>query len=734
MPSLARLIDNMPSPSLPAYFSDDERQLLRLLLASAKQQARPYAGDYRADWLLSPFEAAEWVTTNRGREEQVADGWQNVIRINWAVRLANGSLLTDPKYHALLNLNKQIAFLIRSGHVSHISAPFTWKATVSVLLQLTRWLVLHEAQFFPETFGLKLVNQFALDSLLCAIADGGWAEAQRIPQRLLMHFYLKTYGETCPQQFMESVYELPVAVKGQITTWLKANAYFGLVCRGAYVNKAYLKRERLANDIGEPVESLRMSWKLSAFCRQFEPELQAGVLLVNIFQETEKPDHKTKTTNEIVTTGSAENTLLSVSRSLTTILSAYRHSPNMMPEPALLSVRRAQNLAESRTRQSGHHQFMPVDTGLAYFNRAMQFVQLYGDALIDYYLAVISNKSPMATTSSLNTLCDGLLGDAFQVTVKGETKSVGAVLGISEFMRPEVVVDYELLRKQPSLDEALRVLVGACVICIALMKPSRENELTHLHRDCLRWDGKGYHIRFKLGKSNAGEAYQDMDRPIPVITAKAIQLLQKLGNGLTLLFNDSKKKSNNLFYLPKQKGIGAMVADAGLLNGHLDIFCDYVGLPPDSHGRRWYVRIHEMRKWFLLLLFWSGKYDVLDAARWIAGHTDSSHIYAYIEREFPGEELPKLEAEYAIDRLRALDSLGGKQTQAETGLNSLYEAVLCHFGVQSLSVVPEAEWADYVATLRHEDGFKLEPHSVYAETNSTEVTGMTVSFILRETA
>jgi hypothetical protein len=174
------------------------------------------------------------------------------------------------------------------------------------------------------------------------------------------------------------------------------------------------------------------------------------------------------------------------------------------------------------------------------------------------------------------------------------------------------------------------------------------------------------------------------------------------------------------------------VPDPGLLNQHLDLFCDYVGLAPDHLGRRWYVRIHEMRKWFLLLLFWSGKYDVLDAARWIAGHTNASHVYAYIERELPGEELPKLEAEYAIDRLRVLESSGNNRSLLEAGLDVLYERVLAHFQVQSLSLIPESEWTDYVVALRAAQGFVLEPHSVYGEIDKAEVIGINVSFVVRD--
>jgi hypothetical protein len=737
MLNLAVLIDSMPSPVLPDYFSEADGQILLMALSNAKQQARPYEGSYMAPWLLSDFDDAEWVTTNRGREEQVINKWKNVIKIDWGIRLPNGDALTDPKYRKLLDLNKRIAFLVRSGYVSGISAPVTWRAAVYVQLQLTRWAVLHEAQFHPAEYGFKLIDQFAVDSLLRAIAEGGWASAHRFPQRLLANFYQASFGEPCPQHLIDGVYELPGYVTAKMSSYLAANDYFGRVSRGPNTNRAYLRRERLAAAIAESVDSLRVSSKLNAFCRQFESDFQDGELLVNLFQETEYPDQKTKRIKDVLASGSAENTLLSVSSNLTTILSAYRQVPDLLPEPALISIRRAHNQALRLTRQSGHNQFIPVNIGLAYLNQAMRFVHVYGEALVDYYLAVVAAR-PKGTSNSLperamEVVFREVAGDQFTAVVEGVSRPIGTVLGINQFQRTGTAVDFELLRKQPTLDEALRVLIGACIVTIALMKPSRESELTHLKRDCLRQNSEGYHMHFVLGKSNAGEAYQDMDRPIPVITAKAIQLLQKLGGGLSSIFGDTRKITDNLFYLPKlQGGDGALVASPNLLNTHIDVFCDYVGMPPDHLGRRWYVRTHEMRKWFLLLLFWSGRYDVLDAARWIAGHTDAKHIYAYIEREFPGEELPKLEAEYAVDRLRVLESHGGNPERVESGLDALYATVLQHFKVQALSMVPDSEWVDYVTTLREANGFILEPHSVYANNTQSEVVGINVSFVLRE--
>jgi hypothetical protein len=192
--------------------------------------------------------------------------------------------------------------------------------------------------------------------------------------------------------------------------------------------------------------------------------------------------------------------------------------------------------------------------------------------------------------------------------------------------------------------------------------------------------------------------------------------MQRLGIRLAELYGETDRyKLGQLFYIPDFKTVGhGIVANQAELNSCLGLFCDYVGLPPDELGRRWYIRVHEMRKWFLLLLFWSGRFDVLDAAREVAGHTNISHLYAYIEREFPGVEFSRLEGEYAADRLRHYD-----QTRiaydGEIGLNELYGRVLQHFRVEQLELIPEKAWQSYVQELRNNEAFRLEPYTLTDE-------------------
>lgn len=728
MTNLTALINRIPPPQFPEHFSEQDRQIVLLALVSAKQQIHPYDGTFEAPWLLTPFEARVWETTNRGREEFVDGKWQNTICIDWNVPLPNGGSLTDARYGCLLALAKKIAFLVRNDLVSGSSTPKGWAGGTSVLIRLVRWTVLHEQRFQPEKYGLRLLDQPALDWLFGLIADGGWTHAIQIPQRLLAAIYFGAHGAACPQVLLNDPHVIPPSEIGPLVRWLEHKNGYKCVREGAHRGKRQLRREMLAGLISENYLSFKTS-NVSCFLRQFEPDFGNESLLIGLRQSTEFPSQRIASIQDASFSTGGEELVNAVTTLVVTILDAHRHIPDLLPEPAHISLRRATSLAKRIARPSSHTLFMPVSTGLSYLNTAMRFVHVYGEAIVDFYLAVISDCDPEKGSSGMNRSLQKRQND-WRIA-SGEP--IATILNIMGFRRWDARPDFDRLRSNPTLDEALRVLIGSCIVCMALLKPSRGEELTHLKRNCLREDSGGYWINFKLGKSNAGEAWQDQDRPIPVIAAKSIHLLQRLGGGLSTLFAESRKVGDNLFYLPRAEGMGARVATGNLLNNHLDIFCDYVGLPPDNKGRRWYVRIHEMRKWFLLLLFWSGRFDVLDAARWIAGHTDSAHIFAYIEKEFPGEELPQIEAEYAIDRVYQRDQ-ERKRVQGnadnEDGVDALYEAVLRHFNVEALTMVPESEWTGYVQSLRKDEMFHLEPHSIFGE-NGRDVVGINVSFVIR---
>ncbi len=559
MTNLAIPIDQLPPPQFPDYFSEQDRRMVLLALASAKQQIRPYDGKFEAPWLLNSFLALVWETTNGGREELVDGRWQNTIRVDWRVTLPNGALLTDARYERLLTLAKKIAFLTRSDLVAGKSAPAAWRNAIGILIGVIRWAVLHEEKFLPEQYGLRLLDQPALDWLFGLIAEGGWSHALQIPQRILAAMYLGAHGIATPQSLLDNPYTIPTAEIGPLVQWLECQDGYKQVPAGAHYGKRQVQRDPLARLISQNPSSLK-SPNVARFLRQFEPDFSNEPLLVSLQQGTEFPSQKVEPIQYVMGSAGGEGSVRDAANVIATILDAHRHVPDLLPEPAHISIRRAATIAMRVTRPSSHTLFMPVNTGLAYLNTAMRFVHAYGETIVDFYLAVIADYNPKTKNASTNKSLNRRLSD-WRIA---SGVPIATILNITEFRRQEAKTNFVMMRSNPTLDEALRVLIGSCIVCMALLKPSREDELTHLKRNCLREYAGGYWLNFNLGKSNVGEVWQDEDRPIPVIAAKAIHLLQRLGGGLSTLLAEDRKVGNNLFYLPKAEGMGALAATSGL--------------------------------------------------------------------------------------------------------------------------------------------------------------------------
>lgn len=134
-----------------------------------------------------------------------------------------------------------------------------------------------------------------------------------------------------------------------------------------------------------------------------------------------------------------------------------------------------------------------------------------------------------------------------------------------------------------------------------------------------------------------------------------------------------------------------------------------MALPTDCLGRRWHLRIHELRKSFLITFFWCSRFQALDAARWVAGHTRSEHIYAYIQANFPGEELPKIEAEYAQEQIWNFESGDPGETD---NVETLYKAVCNHFGVGDISLIDAEELSVWLNDAFESGLYKIEPYTI----------------------
>ena len=257
---------------------------------------------------------------------------------------------------------------------------------------------------------------------------------------------------------------------------------------------------------------------------------------------------------------------------------------------------------------------------------------------------------------------------------------------------------YDRLRREPSLKDLMCILHGACILLIAGLKPIRIGELQDLKYDCIYFKkGDGFWLEHKNSKSGIHNILPKNKKPIPKITATAINIIKEF-NDIAKQCNPNvnKKISDYLFYglAYHRTDLHATIKDSAQIGTCIEIFTDYTNLPTDAYGRRWYVNIHELRKSFLLMFFWTFKFSSLDSCRWIAGHRDPDHVFRYIEENMPGEEMCEIEAEYATQQLKLFNS--DHNLSEIENIANLDSDVCIHFNVNRISEIPEEDLTEWI--------------------------------------
>jgi hypothetical protein len=706
---------------------DDPSPLQLLLKESFVEQGLPYSAGWKFQWLLSDWDAPLWQTTAGEKTRKDPHGvWIDTSKAHWDILLPDGTMLTDKHHAVLLETCRRASALYRMGLGCGGRPPSIsyWEKFNRQMIQLCNWMILEKHRYLPSEYGFQLLDQAGIKKIMIARAKGGWCEVNQLVPRSLTRLYEETFQQPVPQSILDDPIRLPSDYKEKITLWLSRNDGYA---RGHEKSRERVSRALIAKLICCSRFSLSGHFQLDAFLRQFESH-QSSTLLATSHHDREYPAQWTITLEEAHDGRAGVESIKETVSFFKGFFMLYRHMPDRLPSPVGINFGEASSIAHKIASCSSHTPFIPIDTGLSYLNRALQWVVLYGDPLIDYYLTIMERIAPSFgtnTESGYSIFTDNYaLEKVFKEIPLCDTLKKAGFSFSSLKPRPGDTGDFERFRSGPSLHEALEIFIGAVTVIIAILKPSRDIEITSLPRMCLLRSHDGnYWLDSSLGKRTvADRRARTGGKPIPIIAARAIQQVRKLNRGLVRIFNEKDQfKKNQLFYLPNARGWGnAIKLNSASLNPFLDSFCDYVGLPPDEFGRRWYIRIHEMRKWFLLLLFWSGRYDVLDASRWIAGHTDVKHLYAYIEREFPGGKLGKLEAECAIDQLAKYDESRVILDGENIGLVELHERILKHFSVNSLSFVKESEWRSLVEELFEHD-YHLEPFAISTDTGDQKI-------------
>lgn len=717
---------------LPSTFSEFEKCQALALLGEAQSATRTYKGDFTATWLLSPIYAPVW-KISKGRETRLVNGeLKNFYEYNWSAALFDKTRLTDQCNAQVLHSMQRLAFLARENP----GGPKTLATFKNFLWSLNffiRWVYLNGDILNPRKHFLTKLTKSHFSDLFLDLAKGGTVFALRYPERFLQEIFPKALSRNPTIEELNNPLSLRSEDCRLVTAWIRKNNGLQRVSRSSS-GGMILKTKFLADLIHVDVDTVRGGPQWTAFLGQFaisDMPHEKRLAHLNASAHREFPSQKNVSINDAKLIGVSEKTLGKYFDDLKTIVSLHRHLPNVCPDPLQFKPHCIQKIIVGASKVSNRTPWIPLHIAMNYTTEALRWVHVYGDDLVTLYLMaygalyerglLVSAPTPEIEEPTgsdyVAAARETSLAREEHVAVMAVPESLAALnlSGWGVYVHLNGKKGFAKLQKAPSLNDAIMVLIGAIVVLIATVKPIRESELRSLKTDCLHFaDGDGFWLSHEARKKNVGDERVVDVRPIPVIAARAIRTLRRLTDGLkTITGVCDPWLLDSLMTLPTFGRYEAKIEGtigANQLGMLIDAFCDYVAMPPDDCGRRWYLRIHEMRKSFLITFFWTWRYSGLDAARWMAGHADVSHIYAYIQANFPGEELPNLEAQYAAQVLREYEDF--RLVPGLRNVDDLYQEVCSHFAVRDVSWIDEEMLLSWLELQFGSQEFQITPYSI----------------------
>ena len=718
--------------TFPKNFSRLEQCQALALIDEVRSSTRVYGGDFTAPWLLSPIHAPVW-RISKGEETRFVDGQLvNYYEYDWASSLYDGTNLTDSVNKQVLHAIQKLAFLAREmpGGPNTLT---TFKNFLWSLGFLVRWVYLNGDVLRPRQFVLtKLTMQHFVD-FFTGIGKGGTVFALRYPERILLELFPAALGRKPTVEEMNDPFSLSVEDCRQVAEWLTKNDAFSPVSRSG-TGELAIKRTFLANLIGADVDTLRGGPRWAAFVGQFEVSdvpFEKRMTHLDSGARREYPSQRIVSLEEARAAGVSEKTLGKYFDDLRTIVSLHRHLPDVCPDPHEFKPAEIRKVIVEVSEVSNSTPWIPLHVAMEYTTEALRWVHVYGEEMVSLYLSAykglydmgllvsapvpgVENPSYSDYMSKFRTVSTARERYIAALPIPKALKALN-LNGWGVYIHLDGKKGFTKLQHAPSLNDAVMVLIGAITVVVAMVKPMRDSELRSLKTDCLSFvEGDGYWLSQDVRKKNIGDVRPVDARPIPAVAAQAIQLLRRLTDGIKEIMGVTDPwLLDSLMTFPSFGRYEAKIEgtiSANQLGGLLDAFCDFVALPPDATGRRWYIRVHEMRKSFLITFFWTWRYASLDAARWMAGHADAAQVYAYIQANFPGEELPGLEAEYAAQVLKDYEQFGG--TAGINHVADLYQLVCDHFSVRDVSWIDEKMLKDWLELQFESKEFQITPYSV----------------------
>lgn len=251
------------------------------------------------------------------------------------------------------------------------------------------------------------------------------------------------------------------------------------------------------------------------------------------------------------------------------------------------------------------------------------------------------------------------------------------------------------LRNNSGLVESYNIMLACCLILIGALTARRMSEILELDAfNCvipnkinpILNQNIDFEIVFDNRKSGIGGEHfhrEKLARPIPKSLAVIIFKLQEFNKKIIKYIPQEKDNLTLFNFLNINKLIFKKLSyqqSCEILNNYCDYFETKIILD-NSIYKRYYIRQHQLRRFFAMMFFWSKGFDGLDTLRYILGHTDIEHLYHYITEPITGGVLNGIKAHTLTEAY-----LGNSKVKIQN-IESLREILLNYFKVTDIELL-----------------------------------------------
>ncbi|WP_144780509.1 integrase [Marinobacter maritimus] len=653
----------------------------------------------RADWLLNPFEEPIW--------KYNFDFKKGHLEIDWNMRLEDGSYLIDTKNADLLDSLKYWLIASTTPHAGgRFNCITVQYAAFNRMLHLIDYLLINEGRLNLSRYGLAALSGDDIKAILTKIASSPSISVSLFdwPNRLI-DFSRNLLKVTNVNEIENTLTEIDGICVVNSDDYDEAQA-FGVdpteipYLRAALQVNGFIGYNR---KLGYSPNSVLVSQEIYRNTLRVKLINKPALSLLSFSPSTEIYHREYASVDVTTGTGNSVSPVVYVA-----YVQAFYNLGTLhelgVKAPSIEDILSIKDF-KVNLKKMGRFRTLPSQTVFDSVKNAIEFHFDHGREILNGFLRIA------LAAKKMNCRTTDLSNEDFIRALGPQLRALGvAELGVGGTCKPSVMhtekgglskdEHFELLRANRRLVPLVHVYFGAVQLVAGALTARRVGELNDLEiGEAL--DNSGAWIVFLNRKSSRGlmGLRSTEARPIEPIgreMLKEVERFQKILNRIGF-----GEKVTSLFSSPSVLSESHRISASSFsFNKHLDEFCDYFETPLNSEGNRYYIRQHQLRRFFALLFFYSNSFGGLETLQWMLGHTDLRHAWHYITESMSGEILRGAKSQFVAESLHR---------NGAGSFKDLAHLLKQRYGTDDFTLLDTEELEGYVSELLEEGDIDIEP-------------------------